>query len=423
MYNKKIKMEILEKLINNETPKSLSKEYNVSLSTIYNWKNESLKKEEEYIVNRIEKLCFYGNYNKVIEVGLEFSHIENVANFVMRSYKRLGLYNDAINFWKKHNEFESLKPKLVNCYIKQGDLDNAKEIAKTIKNNEYKDSLLIKIYFIEKNYNEAYKIILKNPSIKIASVRAVEMYMDLKMYGKAKEVALKFINNKNMQKVLFSICLKRNDYENAIKLLKINPTCNVFKSKLMQIYINLKMYDQALCVGKTISNYNLIHIAHEQMFICYMKLGIVEEAKKIYLKYPNNIYMKKYLEQKGSITCFIDEQNFDVSYYLNLIKKEDLKYDEFIKEVKNLSQLQQLILKSAYVDKSGNKNLKTTLAKNMRLLKNNEEFNDFENKIINKCIERLSLNSKFFDIVVYSELFNKTIYNEENRTKIRKKGE
>lgn len=501
MNNLDLKNKVKDDIIKNEDIETLGFKYDVDMFTILTWEKEVREEIKKinltFIEILIDELINEKKYDEAIGICKEYIKHESIRQRLVRVYKKTKEYDKAFELNDLYNEKENpeFQRHIINILIKQNKYKEAKEICLKFQNDNFIQSLLMKIYYyhndldsslqIQKKFNENIvirsqlnKILLKNKkynevienSKKTIQIKEIEIleetyqmiisqtisaYIELAKIEKKKQqttniynytsnaikLCYKLYGNEVIMSQLISIHKILENFDEAIhvgqqdrfknsviiktqvfeiKLLRANDYKKINDLEglyyecmdLIKIYSDIKSDRNKLLIIKTyylLAYYYKMKSDYTNAYLAYVKASELcsDENEK-------QISQKKIIENEMVIINL--SENSIENNIINLIKDKNISLVQLKNEIKEHSEILQLIYEAAFYD-FNNYDMRHIIKK-IKQYKKEFLLYDYQLKIINKLLEKISSNkNNYFDTDFYLNIAKKI--NLKPKTRVR----
>ncbi len=175
-----------------------------------------------------------------------------------------------------------------------------------ISDENYNDtkvqSKIIREYINNEKYNEAEKLAKMYPDCDLIQSQLITVYMMQKRYKKAEKIAKQFLNDEIIQSQLITIYMKQEKYDEAEELIKKYQLGEIKQSQLITIYMKQEKYDEA---EEFIKNHPDNEHLQSQLVTIYIGQHRYDEAEELIKNYPDNEHLQSQL-----ITIYIKQEKY-----------------------------------------------------------------------------------------------------------------
>ena len=132
-YSAEIKEKVLEKIRNREKIKDIAREFGISISTIYNWKNSETKKEETTNVEKetskkIKILIKYRKFDEAIILTEKYPNNPIIQSQRITIAIKRRDYKKAKEIGERFPDYAPIQSQMITIAIKEGNYKKVKEI-------------------------------------------------------------------------------------------------------------------------------------------------------------------------------------------------------------------------------------------------------------------------------------------------------
>ena len=162
-YSAEIKEKVLEKIRNREKIKDIAREFGISISTIYNWKNSETKKEETTNVEKetskkIKILIKYRKFDEAIILTEKYPNNPIIQSQRITIAIKRRDYKKAKEIGERFPDYAPIQSQMITIAIKEGIYKKAKEIGERFPDYAPIQSQMITIAIKEGNYKKVKEI-------------------------------------------------------------------------------------------------------------------------------------------------------------------------------------------------------------------------------------------------------------------------